>query len=556
MLLRIYLSSLLFFISSVANGESKATDRISATVAKYTSGDTLAVAVVEIDGQWVAGLQQLLVDQLGEQGNTFAGQPAFPMVRGFVESFRAAGAQELLVVTGLRDLSADRGPLGVLTADNTSQAASIQQMASGLLSMGPGDVKNLRAVVHETQVLIGQQATIDHYIGVAASERTDLQESIADMFDDPDEVKQPRAGLVLALGPQTRRVVRDLWPELPTPFDVADGPFVADDVKLISATLSCPPEWRTHMAVHTASEDAAATVEKLVDAAWRRLIEGLSSKPNQAQLVDLAQRASRVLAPERDGADVMIRASHDDREVGEMINSVLLPAIGSARDNARRAQRMNQFKQMALTMLNFESANGHMPASAAIVDKQGKPMLSWRVAVLPYTEQGGLYNEFRLDEPWDSSHNLKLVKSMPDIYADASHPELGREGKTTFQLPVHERSVFPPFANSAAINKRNHQGRVWHYVEGTRFRDITDGTSQTVMIVQTAPEDAVVWTKPADWEVDLARAWQQLKGDRTTGAMVSAFCDGSAHAWDYSEDSLAEKLPKLITRDGKEMIEW
>ena len=52
----------------------------------------------------------------------------------------------------------------------------------------------------------------------------------------------------------------------------------------------------------------------------------------------------------------------------------------------------------------------------AIYSKDGKPLLSWRVAVLPYIEQGPLYNQFKLDEPWDSAHNKKLLALMPKLY--------------------------------------------------------------------------------------------------------------------------------------------
>ena len=51
-------------------------------------------------------------------------------------------------------------------------------------------------------------------------------------------------------------------------------------------------------------------------------------------------------------------------------------------------------------MANYEIASGSFPGRA-IFDKQGKPLLSWRVSVLPYMDRGDLYHQFRLDEPWD-----------------------------------------------------------------------------------------------------------------------------------------------------------
>lgn len=555
MLHRVVPATLLSFVCATALGQSDTSGSVSAAVAKYASDETMAIAVVEMDGQWVSGVQQIVSQVLGADAADIANQPAFPMALGLVESLRAAGAREFIVFVGLNDLNPNTGPLGVFTTSSTEQAKGIAQMVGGLLTMAPKGFADLSALANGQDVLVGQTKTIDHYVKTKASERPDLQRPLTELVAPSSDRDESRAAIVVALGEQPGRVVGDLWPALPEPFAAADGHFVANDVQSISGLLVCPPTWRTEMVIRTANDAAAGKVEQLLDAAWRKLIEQLSTRGDQPHLVDLAKRASSILVPEREGTTIVIRASHDDSEVGEMVRSVVVPAIESARASARRIQQMNQFKQMALAILNFESANRFLPASAAIVDEDRQPLLSWRVAVLPYTEQGALYRQFHLDEPWDSPHNLQLVKQMPDIYADANHPELASEGKTTFQVPWHERSIFPPLADDAVLAKRSYEGRTWRYAEGTRFRDVTDGTSNTVLIVQTPSEDAVVWTKPADWQVDLARAWAQLKGKKTTGSIVSAFCDGSARAWNVSQEELENQLPKLITRDGTELIE-
>jgi hypothetical protein len=92
----------------------------------------------------------------------------------------------------------------------------------------------------------------------------------------------------------------------------------------------------------------------------------------------------------------------------------LLPATQSAREAARRAQCTNNIKQIMLAMHNYHSANNSFPRD--ITDKDGKPLLSWRVAILPYIEQAELYNKFKLDEPWDSPHKKELLKEMPTSF--------------------------------------------------------------------------------------------------------------------------------------------
>src|ERR1700731_3796855 len=100
--------------------------------------------------------------------------------------------------------------------------------------------------------------------------------------------------------------------------------------------------------------------------------------------------------------------------IGVLI-ALLLPAVQSAREAARRAQCTNNLKQIGLAFHNYHSANNAFPR-AAITDKQGKPVLSWRVAILPYIEQQELYKKFKRDEPWDSPHNKALLKEVPTTY--------------------------------------------------------------------------------------------------------------------------------------------
>ena len=96
--------------------------------------------------------------------------------------------------------------------------------------------------------------------------------------------------------------------------------------------------------------------------------------------------------------------------------SMFVPVVGSARMAAQTTTSMNNMKQIALAMHNYHSAYNHFP-SEAICDKEGKPLLSWRVAILPFVDQNDLYLQFHLDEPWDTAHNKPLAEKMPVLYA-------------------------------------------------------------------------------------------------------------------------------------------
>ena len=72
---------------------------------------------------------------------------------------------------------------------------------------------------------------------------------------------------------------------------------------------------------------------------------------------------------------------------------------------ALRKQAINDLKQLALGSINLADSSEGVMMGPAICDKDGKPLLSWRVTILPYIEHSMLYREFKLDEAWDSPHN-------------------------------------------------------------------------------------------------------------------------------------------------------
>lgn len=547
-------------ICSASCEQTSANERVKSAVGQLAGEDMLVAAAIELDGRWVSGLQQEIAKRVGEEGNVIAGSPAFAMTLGFIESFRSAGAKELVVVLGASDLNPNAGPIVAIATDSPEQARQVQQLFEGLRGMMPKDV-DLASVQQDSLVLLGLKPTVDRYAGREQTNEVAAAEQLAILLGEVNQAEgeqTPAFALLVAPGEEPRRVIRELWPTLPKPFNNISGELLADDVHYLSVLLTCPPDWQLRVTADTANEQTAEQLEQAIQASWGLLAQQLTNGPAAEVFqpaIDILKRTEGSLAPMRYGSKLEVTASHDDPEIVELTAAVLVPPIEAAREAARRNARLNNLKQLALAMFNFESAIGSFPAAEAFLDRNGKPLLSWRVAVLPFIDRQMLHKQFHFDEPWDSPHNLTLLKQMPDVFKDSAHPELAAEGKTTYLVPTHPQSAFPP-ANGEAVKKTTKfVGQEVYLAPGTELRDITDGTSLTLMIVQVPPELAVPWTKPADWEVDLANAWQQLRGSGRR-PIPTAFCDGSARILDLENDKDLQNLPKFITRNGKEVVEY
>jgi hypothetical protein len=201
--------------------------------------------------------------------------------------------------------------------------------------------------------------------------------------------------------------------------------------------------------------------------------------------------------------------------------------VGRARFAADRTVSQNNLKQIGLAFHNYADANGHFPNSA--VAKSGKPPYSWRVALLPYLEEQQLYSAYNFDEPWDGPNNSKLLDKMPAVYA---FPELGARGRT-------HTSYFAFSGPDAILGQEG----------GTPFADITDGTSNTILVVEA--KRAVPWTKPEDIAFDPNGPLPQVGGYEPEG-FNALFGDGSVR---FIKGSILPHIFKaLITRKGGEVI--
>jgi hypothetical protein len=179
---------------------------------------------------------------------------------------------------------------------------------------------------------------------------------------------------------------------------------------------------------------------------------------------------------------------------------------------------------------NYESSHGTFPP-AYTTDANGKPLLSWRVLILPYLREDDLYQQFHLGEPWDSAHNKKLIARMPAVFKSPGSKVAG-QGKTNYLTVRGDDTIFPG-------------------EEKITPAQVTDGLSSTIMTVEASDAKAVVWTKPDDLAYDDKKPLAGLVGLRRDG-FLAGFADG--HVRRIKSSVKPETLNALFTRDGGETV--
>ena len=206
--------------------------------------------------------------------------------------------------------------------------------------------------------------------------------------------------------------------------------------------------------------------------------------------------------------------------------------------------RTQKLKQIGLAFLNYGDAYSYFPINGSRdkYDAAGMPLLSWRVYLLPFLDQAPLFNQFHLNEPWNSPNNLPLLDKMPEIFRsrgihNGSH-------KTGIQILAGKGAYDQPLPDN-----------IVGY--GPRLRSMIDGPSNTILALETPPEAAVDWTRPdGDIQFDLANP---LKGLPLTGlkdvaadGVLTLFGDGSVGT--LRPTISAANFSALATWGGNEVI--
>jgi hypothetical protein len=457
-------------------------------VTPFLDEQTLAVAHIDLTKVDAVTLATTLTDL----GAIDADETQDVKARGgrWLAAFTKAGGKDLYVVISLADLP--NSPFVIVPLGEGADARAIANLLD-LPELPPGPREKIGDAV-----FAGSAEALERLRALKPQARPELAKALTAAGD---------VAVQVALVPPAHlaRVVEEMMPALPKEVGGGSAKVLTHGVKWAAIGLDARP--RTALRLTIQSQDAASA--KALAEALPRLAKGMA-------------------LPSPKVVEDRVTLSLEGREV----RSKLGPLVRRAVQAAARRESADRLTRLAAALHAYSDGHSGRLPPVANFDKAGKPLLSWRVHLLPELGEDKLYKEFHLDEPWDSAHNKKLITRMPAVFRGPSR-RLNEHSKTVYLAPVGKNVAFTGTAT------------------GRRFPfDFPDGTSNTILFVEADATYAVEWTKPEDLTIDPAKPASGLA--RQAGHFLLALADGSVHT---PKDTITkETLWAAFTPSGGEVL--
>lgn len=220
---------------------------------------------------------------------------------------------------------------------------------------------------------------------------------------------------------------------------------------------------------------------------------------------------------------------------------VLSPAISAGGAAAQKSACGTNLKQIGLAMDQYYAAYNSYPP-AYTVDDKGKRMHSWRVLLLPYLGEQGLYAQYNLKEPWDSPQNMLVARRMPAVYGCPADLNAIDNGETSYVVVVGKGTAFPG-------------------TTGIKKQQIVDGPGKTVLVVESHAS-GIGWTEPKD--LDAGQMLFLINGGSGKGGgaqeITSRHLGGAnvltadSEVYFVREDVPAEAIEAILTIASKDSV--
>ncbi len=502
------------------------------SIATLLGPQTLLVGRIDLDDTSVVKNMKQLQDELLGSG-LFEGDTLPKMIGqaiDAIEVIRQAGAHE--IVFSVEFVNARQPALMAATPlRDVTRRDEVGRALRTFVEIGYPNTSDLQDVQLEEMIVAGPRKGIKR-LSLRVAEPAPKSQQRESLVAAMSAIDDAAVQILIVPSADQRRVLSETLPEFPSELDGGSLGALWADIQWVAVGLELRDA--RSLKVIAQANDAKGAADAVDE--MKRLFDALGKNQALQKIVRLPPLGEilQLLEPTVQGDQIVMVI--DDKESGlrQLSAKVLAPAIAASREASRRTIMMNNMKHFGIAFHNYHSASkeGRFP-DAAIRDAQGKPLLSWRVHVLPFLDGDGnkLYRQFHLDEPWDSPHNRQLIKKMPWVFAIPGSPS-SEKGKTCFQVPVGADTMFP-------------DGR------GISIKNILDGLSNTIMVVEVDEEHAVPWTQPSDLAYDPEHPTRGL-GGHVTNVFMSGFADGSVQA--ISEKADPETLRAYFTYQGKETI--
>lgn len=203
---------------------------------------------------------------------------------------------------------------------------------------------------------------------------------------------------------------------------------------------------------------------------------------------------------------------------------------------AIRKADANNLKQIGIAIHNYHDTYGELPTDVFAADGRTR-LLSWRVRLLPFLEQQALYDQFNLEESWDGPTNGPLAAKMPAVFRSPARPELTKPANLV-------KTSYIVFTNGTMMGDKG----------PLRFRDVTDGTSNTIAVIEGGgaghfPE----WTKPhGTHSVHSLHLAARIDWNKEYPGFNALFGDGRVRF--YTKGLSGGDLGKMLSRAGGEIV--
>jgi prepilin-type processing-associated H-X9-DG protein len=458
-------------------------------------------------------VKESLRELLGPAADDEEAAEAMKDVTRWADGLKATGAKDLFILIDLTDIPAV--PTAAVPVANEAEGLKVAKfLKEGVpgIAFGWPAAETVRGVV-----LASKQEIIDRILRAKPADRPGLS---AALKDSPDS----RVQIALAPSAVQRKALEEAMPTLPKPLGGGPIGILTRGMQWASLALTFEPKPIVRIVLQGKDADAAKALQKVAKDGLNLAAGNLKGNPETAPLADAVGQMNPAVEVDR----VILSADLQNA------SALVAVPVRQARESARRSQCVNNLKQIGLAMHNYHSKHDSLPP-AFTASKDGKALLSWRVLILPYLEQEELYKQFHLDESWDSPHNKTLISKMPAFYACPSGKKsTAADGKTSYLTARGPATIFPGST-------------------GIKFKEITDGLSNTIMVVDANNESAVIWTKPDDWTMPDPFDTKGLLGHHPGGVNVG-FGDGSVR---FVKASAALQIwHALFTRNGGEVFSW